>query len=764
MAAEVRENSSTFASGEAVDTVLSQDDMTLWLKSHTAADRNRLTFFAETTNGEENSFSSLADLVALYAQLVTLDMADGFDGIIAHLPDELHLALPANATMFEHIAPSKNGTFMAISRLADGHRYVGTAWVYGRERIARGWKYYVATNAHIADDLEAQEKDRYFIDHRGAIITNFKIEGLHRDWDIALMSFESGEDYPVLPLGDEKNVRMGDDIVVMGNQRGNGIRYFPGFVSTSTDYFESLGNFPSIQFNSDGGPGTSGSPLFNKRGEVIGMAASGLFSAKTRVRFSNGIPISLVDKTCRQILKDGAPHHSAYLDAEYNFIPPDVLHALGFKETSALYITQIIPGSRAERAGLNTGDILLSYDGKSIPGERELKKMEFEISQAPYGSQAAFVRTRLEDTKKRETIFYAAEKVVQQPLAKYQTPYDFTVTELSEAARSELAAAWKMNPADVPGVEIVAVTNFDETKEVNERLLYPGAVLTGVNGQTVRKPADLRQLLETTESTLPMFNVADTVRIPGNVLRSGISGRRWLAFAHPLEQDDRKKQDDLGLTYVELGDKEKKRLDLSSKHHAYYVVESRRSTLPSLDVIYPGDILIGYNNGPLEKVKFPIPIVGPLMGDQHQALDAFLEKPWCLPLDLEMVRNGEIKHATRSTCRFPADGLSSKATPSPFDFDAIELTTADREKLELQETSGVYVRIGGAQPYNHPYGLENGMVIISLDGQPVASPTELKKALTEIRRRKKAAVLEVAGSTHWRGPGYRQLIYVPAHL
>ncbi|MDO6729197.1 Do family serine endopeptidase [Marinovum sp. 2_MG-2023] len=190
--------------------------------------------------------------------------------------------------------------------------------------------------------------------------------------DIALLDIE-GSDLPTVAFGSSDAMRVGDEVIAMGNPFGLGGTVTTGIVSAKDRDIQS-GPFDSfIQTDAAINRGNSGGPLFNNKGEVIGVNTA-IFSpngANAGIGFA--VPSDQVS-TIVADLKDDGQIDRGWLGVQIKPVSEEVASVLGLKPGQGTMIDKVMEGTPAQKAGLKSGDIVLTFDGTRIEDARDLTR------------------------------------------------------------------------------------------------------------------------------------------------------------------------------------------------------------------------------------------------------------------------------------------------------------------------------------------------------------------------------------------------------
>ena len=190
--------------------------------------------------------------------------------------------------------------------------------------------------------------------------------------DIALLDIE-GSDLPTVTFGSSDTMRVGDEVIAMGNPFGLGGTVTTGIVSAK-DRNINAGPFDEfIQTDAAINKGNSGGPLFNDKGEVIGVNTA-IFSpdgASAGIGFA--VPSDLVAKVVADLQDDGQIDRG-WLGVQIKPVSDEVASILGLQEGQGTQIEKVVDGAPAQKAGLQPGDIILNFDGTQIDEARDLTR------------------------------------------------------------------------------------------------------------------------------------------------------------------------------------------------------------------------------------------------------------------------------------------------------------------------------------------------------------------------------------------------------
>ncbi len=227
---------------------------------------------------------------------------------------------------------------------------------------------YILTNDHVVG--EATEITVTVADGREL---KGKVIGTDPRTDIGLIKVEDKKPFPAVRLGDSDSAQIGEWVVAIGNPFGLDHTVTAGIISAkgrrNIRPSGRAGEFDFIQTDASINPGNSGGPLLNVRGEVIGIN-SAVNMAAQGIGFA--IPVNMV-KTLLPQLKDKGKVTRSFLGVQMQDIDRNLAKSWKLDDTKGALITKVVPGSPAAKAGLESGDVVISFEGKPVASADDLR-------------------------------------------------------------------------------------------------------------------------------------------------------------------------------------------------------------------------------------------------------------------------------------------------------------------------------------------------------------------------------------------------------
>lgn len=218
---------------------------------------------------------------------------------------------------------------------------------------------YILTNAHVVN--EADEIIVKLTDKREL---KAKIIGMDRRSDVSLLKIEASG-LPRVTMGDPSLLRVGEWVVAIGSPFGLENTLTAGIVSAKGRALPQENYVPFIQTDVAINPGNSGGPLFNLKGEVVGINSQIFSRSGGYMGLSFAIPIDVAMDVQSQ-LRAGGKVTRGWLGINIQDISKELAESFGMKNTNGALVSGVEKASPAEKGGLEAGDVILRFDGKPI--------------------------------------------------------------------------------------------------------------------------------------------------------------------------------------------------------------------------------------------------------------------------------------------------------------------------------------------------------------------------------------------------------------
>jgi serine protease Do len=316
-----------------------------------------------------------------------------------------------------------------------------------------------------------------------------KLIGTDPATDIALLKVKSDKPLPTVEFGDDRQLRVGDWVIAVGNPFGLSNSVTAGIVSSIGRGIDGSSYNDFIQIDAPINRGNSGGPTFDLRGQVIGMNSMIFSPSGGSVGIGFAIPASTIHDVVGQLQAHGHVTRG-WLGVDIQSVTPEMAESLNVKESKGAIVAGVVPGSPAAKAGFEQGDIIIAINGKTVEDARDLTR---RVASLPAGSKAAFSINRS-----------GAAKTLTAEIAKRK---DNQVSENEQPAPGAPAAVTGQamglglasltpdsrhayNLAD--NVNGVVITSVDPDSDAADKGLQPGDVVLRIGERNVRSVQDFQ--------------------------------------------------------------------------------------------------------------------------------------------------------------------------------------------------------------------------------------------------------------------------------
>lgn len=333
----------------------------------------------------------------------------------------------------------------------------------------------ILTNAHVVDG--ADEVNVKLTDKREF---KAKVLGMDKASDVAVLKIDA-KNLPVVTNGSAANARVGDWVLAIGSPFGFENSATAGIVSAKSRSLPDGGYVPFIQTDVAVNPGNSGGPLFNMKGEVIGINSQIYSRSGGYQGLSFAIPIEVAMNVEQQIVAHGKVQHGR-LGVSIQEVNQSLADSFGLKTTAGALVGTVEKDSPAAKAGLESGDIILGVNGTDINTANELPVI---IANMPPGETAKLQIWRKGNTRQVDVQVGTlnSEKLASNDHSGADKGrLGVAVRDLTPEERSQ---------ADTKGGVVVQNASGAAAKAG----IQPGDIVLSINGEPVTKTEQLRALV-----------------------------------------------------------------------------------------------------------------------------------------------------------------------------------------------------------------------------------------------------------------------------
>jgi serine protease Do len=335
---------------------------------------------------------------------------------------------------------------------------------------------YILTNFHVVEEAFNEEVVVRLADGREL---PGRVAGVDPETDLALVKVEAA-DLPQVRIGDPRRLQPGEWVATIGAPFGFERSVAAGIVSATRRSVPAVAQIPFIQTDVATNPGHSGGPLFNLRGEVVGVNSLIFSNTGGSIGVSFAIPIDVAMDIAQELRLHGEVKRGR-IGVHLQEVSAELARAFRLPSTQGAVITQVEKGTPAERAGLRAGDVILRFAGKSAPTHAELAQ---QVTATPPGTAVAIDLVRYGEPR-QVTLRVAASR--SAPLRSKDAGgtdrFGFVVAPLGEARRKRMGLDGGLLVQRAEGA-------------ARRAGLVPGDVILSVNGANVRNAEGFRAALE----------------------------------------------------------------------------------------------------------------------------------------------------------------------------------------------------------------------------------------------------------------------------
>jgi serine protease Do len=330
---------------------------------------------------------------------------------------------------------------------------------------------YAITNNHVVQKASTVELTM----DDGRTVTA-KVVGSDPKTDLALLKVEDKGTFPYVRLA-QGQPRVGDWVVAIGNPFGLGGTVTSGIVSARG---RDIGAGPYDDFLQIDAPinrGNSGGPTFNLKGEVVGVNTAIASPSGGSVGLAFAIPSATVESVVAQLKESGSVSRG-YLGVQIQPLTKDLAEGLGLDRSKGALVNSTESGTPAAKAGLRSGDVLVSVNGQPVADARDLSR---RIAGIKPGSKVDIVYLR--DGKERTA-------QVELGLLPNRDTASLQGRDDRGAEKSSLRLGLQLAPAG-RGEEGVAVVEVDPDGPAAGKGIREGDTILEVGGKAVSSPSDV---------------------------------------------------------------------------------------------------------------------------------------------------------------------------------------------------------------------------------------------------------------------------------
>ncbi len=335
----------------------------------------------------------------------------------------------------------------------------------------------VITNNHVIED--ATEVTVTLADEK-----EYKAQIVGRDpkTDLAVLKIEDDGPFPTAVMGNSEQLKIGDWVVAIGNPFGLNHTVTSGIVSAKGRVIGAGPYDDFIQTDASINPGNSGGPLFNVKGEVVGINTA-IIPQGQGIGFA--IPVNIAKQLIPQLVADGTVTRG-YLGVSIQTVTPELAKALGVEKGEGALVADVTADGPAEKSDIQRGDIITAFDGQAVKDSHDLPAI---VAATPVDKKVMI--TVLRDGEERQ-IPVTVGKLASEP------------AQLDQSAKAA-TGQWGLQLNDLSpetaqqfGLETdkgVVVVNVEPGSPAQEAGMRQGDVIVEVNRKSVNSIGEVKETI-----------------------------------------------------------------------------------------------------------------------------------------------------------------------------------------------------------------------------------------------------------------------------
>jgi serine protease Do len=329
---------------------------------------------------------------------------------------------------------------------------------------------YVVTNNHVIEDADILTVTTADGDEYEATVV-----GADPSTDLALLKIEGDEPFPTVSWGDSNALRIGNWVVAVGGPFGLSGTVTAGIVSATGRDLNSGPYDDYLQFDAQINPGNSGGPVFNTAGEVIGISTAIVSPSRGSVGIGFAVPSAIAKPVIEALMTHGVVERG-FIGVQIQQVTAELAQALDLDAPTGALVAEVRSGSPADRAGIEPGDLIISFNGQKVEKMRDLPRL---VGMTQPGTEATIEVLR--DGEVLSLTVTVGETTGDQQAAGPSSPGG-PIGSLGLAVAPAAEFGWQGAGGEIEGLVITEVAPDSPAAESGLRV---GDVIVAIGGRKV---------------------------------------------------------------------------------------------------------------------------------------------------------------------------------------------------------------------------------------------------------------------------------------
>ncbi|NBV06092.1 MAG: Do family serine endopeptidase [Proteobacteria bacterium] len=358
---------------------------------------------------------------------------------------------------------------------------------------------YIVTNSHVIED-----SDEIKVSLNDSSKYKAKVIGIDKRTDLALIKINAEKELKFVKFGDSNKARIGDWVIVIGNPYGLGGSVSVGIVSARSRDINNGQSDEFIQTDAAINKGNSGGPLFNMRGEVIGVSTAIFSPSGGNVGIGFATPSTNAAQVIKQLREQGEVTRG-WLGVSVQDITDEIAESIKMEKAKGAFVNDVTKNGPADKAGILPTDIIIKFDNQDISEMKILPKAVAQTAVGRVVNVTLIRRGKIKNLKVKiekmqdEEVKKSENKPINKKLSK-------PLAQILKLGVVELGTKIKKERNIESNIEGLLVVEVDAKSEAAEKGVMSGDIILSVNQSPIKTISDLQKIIEDSKkSTKKLF-------------------------------------------------------------------------------------------------------------------------------------------------------------------------------------------------------------------------------------------------------------------